>query len=206
MKKKCLGAFIFVTKENETLNHTDMKTIRFFGMLWLAATISLSFCACSSDDDEPAIEEEEYIEGKIPPDIQIGALYAISHDKKNDKCKYGIYLGNPPSPDLVELIEHGGYPNDVDGDDVPIQIQVWVYGPDQKTPLYYGRMGSTNPYTDPYYEVGETLDIPCYICEHATKMRLIIHSKYEWPKVGIEKEAASNDFMFEIRPVHHFFK
>lgn len=192
MKKKCIGPFIFATKENETLNHTAMKTIRFFGMLWIAAAISLSFCACSSDDDEPAIEEEEYIEGKIPPDIQIGALYAISHDKKNDKCKYGIYLGNPPSPELVELIEHGGHPNDVDGDDVPIQIQVWVYGTDQKSPLYFGRMGCTNPYTDPYYEVGETLDIPCYICERATKMRLIIHSKYEWPKVGIEKEAACN--------------
>jgi hypothetical protein len=183
-----------------------MKTLRFLFLSLFVALFSLNFCACSSDDDKSAIDEEEYLEGKIPPDIQIGALYAISHDKKNDKCKYGIYLGEPPSPEMVELIEHGGNGDDVYGDDVPIQIEVWVYGPDQNKPLYYGRMGSTNPYLDPFYEVGETLDIPCYLCEQATKMRMFVHSKYEWPKVGIEKEPASNDFTFNLRPVHHFFE
>lgn len=33
-----------------------MKMNRFFGMIWLAAAISLSFCACGDDKDEPKIE------------------------------------------------------------------------------------------------------------------------------------------------------
>lgn len=83
-----------------------MKTKRRFGMLWLIATITLSFAACSSDDD-PVIEEEEetFIEGKLPSNIHVGMIYPISHDKKNDKCTFGLYLGENPPQDLIEAME-----------------------------------------------------------------------------------------------------
>jgi hypothetical protein len=83
-----------------------MNTIRRLGILWLITAITLSFAACSSDDD-PVIEEEEetFIEGKLPSNIHVGMIYPISHDKKNDKCTFGLYLGENPPQDLIEAME-----------------------------------------------------------------------------------------------------
>ena len=57
-----------------------MKTIRFFGMLWLAVAISLSFCACS-DNDEP----EKYF---YPITIVNNSSYHI--DSKAQLIEVGI--------------------------------------------------------------------------------------------------------------------
>ena len=74
-------------------------------MIGLGAVLSLSFAACSSDDD-PVIEEEEtFIEGKLPSNIHVGMIYPISHDKKNDKCTFGLYLGDNPPQELIDAME-----------------------------------------------------------------------------------------------------
>ena len=85
-----------------------MNTIRRLGILWLITAITLSFAACSSDDD-PVIEEEEetFIEGKLPKNLHVGMLYPISHDKKNDKCTFGLYLGDNPQQDFIDALEQG---------------------------------------------------------------------------------------------------
>ena len=68
-----------------------MKTPTFLGVLLLSAAITLSLNACSSEDDPVA---EEFIEGKMPANILPGMVYAVSHDKKNDKCTFELYLGD----------------------------------------------------------------------------------------------------------------
>ena len=84
-----------------------MRTIRFMGSLLLIVATTLSFCACSSSKDEPAVEEEEdiVIPGKMPANIHVGMLYPISHDKKNFKCTFGLYLGENPPQELINALE-----------------------------------------------------------------------------------------------------
>ncbi|MDO4186841.1 MAG: hypothetical protein Q4D30_10240 [Bacteroidales bacterium] len=74
-----------------------MKTPTFLGILLLSAAITLSLNACSSEDDPVA---EEYIEGKMPANILPGMVYAVSHDKKNDKCTFELYLGDYQPKDM----------------------------------------------------------------------------------------------------------
>jgi len=82
-----------------------MKTLRLLGMIGLATVLALSFTTCSSDDDDPIVEEETFIEGPMPKNLHVGMLYPISHDKKNDVCTFGIYLGENPSKEMIDAME-----------------------------------------------------------------------------------------------------
>ncbi len=76
-EKEVFGSIYLCDKGNETLNHTDMKTIRFFGMLWLAATISLSFCAFSWCDCVSYATSHSGI---------WGIIFLLMHARFQDSC------------------------------------------------------------------------------------------------------------------------
>ena len=196
MKKKCLGAFIFTTKENETLNHTDMKTIRFFGMLWLAAAISLSFCACSSDDDP--IEEEEgptLIETPIPADAEIG-VYAIRHDKTKDQCTFKFIFGENPISANVNVILWGWSGEYLE--------QFYLVAPSHpeyvESDTYVDRFDGIRGYHS------DVFTISCYMCE-----TMLATLRYHLPVNLVNEETGETYVEWQTiekkwRPIHHFFE
>ena len=95
-----------------------MKTIRRLGMLWLIAAITLSFAACSSDDDEPEVVIEpkgELIVTPIPDDAEPYKVYCIRHGEENifgDKyCTFIFYFGDNPmnlSSNYIQVLDKDG--------------------------------------------------------------------------------------------------
>ena len=196
MRKKCIGPFIFATKENETLNHTDMKTIRFIGMLWLTAAISLSFCACSSDDDP--IEEEEgptLIETPIPANAEIG-VYAIRHDKTKDQCTFKFIFGEkPPRTNInVTLWDWSGKYID----------QFYLVAPSHpeyvESDTYVSRFDGIRGYHS------DVFTISCYMCEN-----MLATLSYTLSINLVNEETGETYVQWETiekkwRPIHHFFE
>ena len=148
-----------------------MKTFRLLGMIGLTAVLSLCFTACSSDDDNPIVEEETFIEGPMPKNLHVGMLYPISHDKKNDKCTFGIYLGEKPPQQMIDAME--------------LQtVDIYMY--DRYGKLYNYESGyifdpSTGTYKDGLntwnqekgrgeFRHDDTLSLSCAACEVVTKI------------------------------------
>lgn len=153
-----------------------MKTIRFMGSLLLIVATTLSFCACSTSKDEPAVEEEEdiVIPGKMPANIHVGMMYPISHDRKNNKCTYGLYLGENPSQELIDALEQE-------------YVTVWMYDRYGKQYEYklagYNYDKDTGTYKDGFntwnkekmhgeFRHDNTLVIGCLACESVTKFKI----------------------------------
>jgi len=152
-----------------------MKTLRLFGMIGLTAVLALSFTACSSDDDEPILEEEdEFIEGTKPKNLHVGMLYPISHDKKNDKCTFGLYLGENPPQDLIDAMEH--------------QERVTLVMYDRIGTKYEGNYWDPNgfnvydPATGYRVRFDRTITMSCAFCEICTKfcIRYITPTLFEY--------------------------
>ena len=64
-----------------------------------------SFCciSCSSGDAEPVLEpEEELIITPLPVNAEVGKVYALSHDKKNDICQFQFFFGKTRAEELKE--------------------------------------------------------------------------------------------------------
>lgn len=173
-----------------------MKTIRFFGMLWLAAAISLSFCACSSDDDP--IEEEEgptLIETPIPANAEIG-VYAIRHDKTKDQCTFKFIFGeNPPVDDVVVSLESWSG-NFID--------QYYLVAPSHpeyvESDTYVSRFDGTRGYHS------DVFTVPCYMCEN-----ILATLRYNLPVNIVNEETGETYVQWQTiekkwRPIHHFFE
>ena len=173
-----------------------MKTIRFFGMLWLAAAISLSFCACSSDDDP--IEEEEgptLIETPIPADAEIG-VYAIRHDKTKDQCTFKFIFGENPISANVNVILWGWSGEYLE--------QFYLVAPSHpeyvESDTYVDRFDGIRGYHS------DVFTISCYMCE-----TMLATLRYHLPVNLVNEETGETYVEWQTiekkwRPIHHFFE
>ncbi len=165
-------------------------------MLWIAATISLSFCACSSDE-EPIKEEEgpTLIETSIPANTEIG-VYAIRHDKKNDQCTFKFIFGeNPPVDNIVVMLwDWGG--NYVD--------QFYLVAPSHpeyvESDTFVERFDGIRGYHS------DVFTISCYMCEV-----MLATLNYTLPVNLINEETGETYVQWQKiekkwRPIHHFFE
>ena len=172
-----------------------MKMIRFFWILWLAAAISLSFCACSSDDEEPVIDEgPTLIETPIPADAEFG-LYAIRHDKEDDHCTFKFYFGdNPPVDNMVIVLW------DWKGEYLG---QFYLVAPSHpeyvESDTYVERFDGIRGYHSDVFTVS------CYMCEN------MLGSFRYYYTVDVVTETGETQKQFQEieipwRPLHHFFE
>ena len=147
-----------------------MKTYRLLGMVGLMAVLALSFTACSKSDEPAVVEEEVYMEGNLPKNIHVGMLYPISHDKKNDTCTFGLYLGENPSQDFIDAMEQG-------------RVTLTMYDKNgEKYELNYWSANGFNvydPVTGYKFSHERTITMSCAFCEFFTKFS--IH--YEKPTI-----------------------
>ena len=119
-----------------------MKNLKLFLLLALSCIFAIS---CT--DDEVNEQEAEYIEGGIPDGLEVGMIYAISHDKLNDKCTFTLYLGNNPDEETI---------NEYIGKTVD------VYALDENDDLIMA-------VTLKSFEIGDTFTIPCAYCERSVE-------------------------------------
>ena len=131
-----------------------MNTIKRFGILWLITGITLSFTACSSDDDEPIVEpEDEVILTPIPSNAEPGMIYAISHDKKNDTCTFQAFFGKTRLEELGDAY-------------IGARIHMKAYDNMGNVIVDYLLHASDTP-EESLYESAmmDTFTIPCFLCE-----------------------------------------
>lgn len=180
-----------------------MKTPTFLGILLLSAAITLSLNACSSEDDPVA---EEYIEGKMPANILPGMVYAVSHDKKNDKCTFELYLGDYQPKDMghVHVRILNRFNKNLGSD---IVLSEW------------------NEESGKSELVSNTFTIPCWYCEQASKIAITLpdsfHEIYpsleeahklnsdiidEYVYKNTNRDVLSIEIFQLYKPAHHFFE
>ena len=180
-----------------------MKTPTFLGILLLSAAITLSLNACSSEDDPVA---EEYIEGKMPANILPGMVYAVSHDKKNDKCTFELYLGDYQPKDMghVHVLILDRF-NIVLGS--PINLSRW------------------NEESGKSDLISNTFTIPCWYCEQAAKIAITLPGSFHEIYPNLEEARKLNSDIINmfvskdydgnvnniqidqlLKPAHHFFE
>jgi hypothetical protein len=151
-----------------------MKTLRLLGMIGLGAVLSLSFAACSSDDD-PVIEEEEtFIEGKLPSNIHVGMIYPISHDKKNDVCIFGIYLGENPPQEMIAAMElEKVFVHMYDRYDNEYQYKEYGYNYNPVKGNYTNGLNIWNDEKRHWeFRHDNTITVACVACEFVTKIKI----------------------------------
>ncbi len=172
-----------------------MKTLRFLLVSLLVGLFSLNFIACSSDDEEPVIDEgPTLIETPIPADAEFG-LYAIRHDKEDDHCTFKFYFGeNPPVDNMI--------------------IVLWDW-----TGKYLGQFYLVAP-THPEYVESDTyverwdgirgyhsdvFTISCYMCESMLGKFNYYYTINVVTETG-ETKSQLQEIEIPWRPLHHFFE
>lgn len=135
--------------------------------------------SCTKEDniiEEPILDK---ITEPIPVDIQVGMLYAESHDFKNDQCIFKIYFGKNPTEEVYNSFDNK-------------YIQV----------LFYNREGqvitTTTAHAEAYtpYKVGDTFSLPCLCCEQCYKIKIIVRPSIDGIPTTYEQDYKS---------VHNFY-
>ena len=80
-----------------------MKTLKFIWACLAVLGVSVCGISCSSDEDEPIVDETDYvIETPIPANPEVNKVYAIKHDGKSGKCTFQFYFGKTRAEELGE--------------------------------------------------------------------------------------------------------
>lgn len=169
-----------------------MKTIKRFGMFWLIAAITLSFAACSSDDDLAVEPEDEVILTPLPSNAEPGKIYPLSHEKKHATCKFQFYFGDNSTEELREkysnclvelsLLDNRG--NEID--------HIILHSPNYDSSFYYSGF------------IYDTFELVTYQCERISKFeyRLGYSADEDFTR---NQKYGSQIYVQEWRSPHSFF-
>lgn len=137
-------------------------------------------CMVSCSDNETTEPLQEVITEPIPVNIQLGMLYAVSHDYNKDECTFKIFFGDNPNEELMERF---------DGKHISLSIL------NKSGESVY----SASPYKETYktYHVGDSFTIPCIKCEQCTQIMVTV-SESSSPNV-IES------WFQDYQSVHNFY-
>ena len=153
-----------------------MKTTNFIWTCLIVLGMFFANTSCSSDNEPEVEPEEEVILTPIPEGAEPGKVYAISHDKKNDKCVFQFYFGDNSTEELKEKNSN---------------CIVTLKALDAAGNELYNAGRGLHPIDLDLPWGGDTFELPCSLCERIRQFEYNYLFPYDvdserWKKYGEE--------------------
>ena len=133
-----------------------MKKLLFFWAGLLTIGLTLCCTSCSKSKDDPVVDPEpEVIIIPLPANPELGKIYPIKHDRKNDTCTFQFYFGKDLTGEQKEQFS-----------DALASITFY----DENGNKIHSATAFSPDFSNEVFKRGDdTFTVYCYICEKTRK-------------------------------------